>query len=318
MGAALADLHVDAQLSNISVRYVNEDYIGTQLMPIVPVQKESDKYVLYGTGNFRNPETLRANKGEANESEYTILGRDAYSCDEHALKDYVTDRDRAQADDPLSPEMDVTLELTDQIQLDHEIRVATQVTTAANYDTGHFTTLSGTSQWSDFANSDPLKDIRTGFTKILSVTGKKPNLAWMGWDVWDKLQDHPDILARTKTIGKDVTLGRIAEMIGVEKVIVGSAVKIVAVVGVTAAPAFVWGKDFGLMYTTPRPGIRQVSYGYTFQNRPFQVAKYAVPAKGKGGTAIEPSWIYDIKLVSVDNLSDKDSIAGYVIKAAVA
>lgn len=316
--ATFEDLHVDAQLSNVSVRYTNDSYIGMQLMPEVKVAKESDKFVLYGKDNIKTPQTLRANHAEANRARYTILGRDTYSCDEQSLKDYVGDRDRQNSDAPLDPEIDVTNELTDLILLGHEIKVATQVTTAANYDTGHSTTLSGVNQWSDFANSDPLGDIRTGITKVLSVTGKVPNIFWMGWDVWDQLQDHPDIVARTKHVGKDPTLGRIAEIIGVQKVLVGNAIKDVAPTGVIGTPGFVWGKDAGVMYTTPRPGIRQMSYGYTFVSRPFQVSKYGVPSRGKGVVAIEPSWIYDIKLVALDNLSDLDSIAGYVIKAAVA
>lgn len=316
--AVLADLHVDAQLSNVSVRYQNQSYIGTTLMPIVNVKKESDEFVLYGKTNIKNPSTVRANKAEANRHEWTILGRDTYSCEEHALKDFVTDRDRAQADDPLAPEMDVTLELTDLIQLDHEILVASQVTTAANYDSGHSTTLSGTAQWSDYANSDPLGDIRTGITKVLSVTGRMPNIGWMGHQVYDELIDHPDIVARTKSVGKDPTLDRIASIFGLDKLVVGNAIKDVAPTGVIGTPGFVWGKDFGVMYNPPSPGIRTPAYGYTFVARPFTVEKYAVPSRGRGGTAIEVSWIYDLQLVSLDNLSDADSIAGYVIKSAVA
>jgi len=316
--AALADLHVDAQLSNVSVRYKNHSYIGLQLMPEVKVKKESDKFVLYGKTNIKTPSTLRASKAEANRAEYTILGRDTYSCDEHALKDYVNDRDREYADDPLAPEMDVTEELTDLLLLDHEVLVATQVGTAANYDSGHSTTLTGTDQWSDYANSDPIGDVRTAIKKVLSVTGVKPNVFWMGYEVWVILQDHPDLLARTTSVGKDVTLARVAEVFGVEKVLIGEAIKDVAPSGVIGTPSFVWGKDAGVMYVTPSPGVRKVSYGYTFVSRPFRVNKYAVPSRGEGAVAIEPTWIYDLQLVALDNLTDKDSIAGYVIKAAVA
>jgi len=318
MGAALADLHVDSQLTNVSVRYRNPNFIATQLFPIVPVTKESDKFVVYGRGNFRTPQTLRANKAEANQAEYEILGRPTFSCNEHALKDFVSDRDRAQADDPLSPEIDTTLELTDLLYLAHEVHLATKIGTAANYDTGHSTTLTGTDQWSDFANSDPIGDIRTAITQVLSVTGYLPNVFWMGWQVWDKLQDHPDILARTKSVGKDPTLERIAAIFQVEKVLVGAAIKNTAKVGVSDALGFVWGKDCGVAYVPSRPGIRVPGFGYTFQSRPFQVSKYAVPSRGKGTVAIEVSWIWDDQWVSIDNMTDADSIAGYVIKAAVA
>ena len=316
--ASLADLHVDAQLSNVSVRYQNQSYIANALMPTVDVLKESDQFVLYGKDNLKNPSSVRANKAEANRHEYTILGRDTYACVEHALKDFVTDRDRAQSDDPLDPEMDITVHLTDLMLLEYEIAVATQVATAANYDTGHSTTLTGTSQWSDYANSDPIGDVRTGMTKVLSVTARMPNIGWMGQNTWDTLIDHPDVVARTKSVGKDPTMERVAQIFGLDRLLIGRAIKDVAPLNVIGTPAFVWGKDFGVMYNPPNPGIRTPAYGYTFQSRPFTVEKYAVPSRGKGGTAIEVSWIYDLQLVSLDNLTDADSIAGYVIKAATA
>jgi len=42
-----AAVHVDTLLATMSVMYANGDYIGEQLMPVVPVAKRSDKYSVY-------------------------------------------------------------------------------------------------------------------------------------------------------------------------------------------------------------------------------------------------------------------------------
>lgn len=54
------NVHKDQILTNISVQYRNADYVGTELMPIVPVKKKSDIYYVYDSkaDRFRIPKTL--------------------------------------------------------------------------------------------------------------------------------------------------------------------------------------------------------------------------------------------------------------------
>jgi len=57
------DVHVDAILTNISVAYIQEQsaYIASQVFPIIPVEKQSDKYFTYAKGDwFRDEAQLRA------------------------------------------------------------------------------------------------------------------------------------------------------------------------------------------------------------------------------------------------------------------
>ncbi|KKM62911.1 hypothetical protein LCGC14_1516840, partial [marine sediment metagenome] len=44
--------HIDRALTNVSVAYSNADYIGPQVFPTVPVQKQSDKFFVFTKGNW--------------------------------------------------------------------------------------------------------------------------------------------------------------------------------------------------------------------------------------------------------------------------
>ena len=80
--------------------------------------------------------------------------------------------------------------LTSLVMLDREQRVANLVFNTASYAAGQFATLSGTSQWSDFANSNPLDAILVA----MDVPIFRPNMVVMGQAVWTKVRQHPRLI----------------------------------------------------------------------------------------------------------------------------
>ncbi|RXG64276.1 hypothetical protein ES695_13325, partial [Candidatus Atribacteria bacterium 1244-E10-H5-B2] len=84
------NVHIDKVLTNVSVMYRNAAYVGTQIMPIVPVKKKSDIYYIYDSkaDRFRVPFTLRAPKTESRTVDWKVT-TDGYVCDEHALNDLI-------------------------------------------------------------------------------------------------------------------------------------------------------------------------------------------------------------------------------------
>ncbi|MDA8088240.1 MAG: hypothetical protein M0Z75_16275, partial [Nitrospiraceae bacterium] len=43
----VGQLHIDSALTNLSVRYQNEAMIWPAVLPLIPVNKRSDKYFVY-------------------------------------------------------------------------------------------------------------------------------------------------------------------------------------------------------------------------------------------------------------------------------
>ena len=300
----LENVHTDAILSNISVQYRNAAYVGLQLMPVVPVKKESDIYYIYDSkaDRFRIPETLRAPKTESKTVNWKVT-TGTYTCKEYALNDLIDDRERNNADAPLNLEVDTVEFLTDIIELAQEQRIATLLTGASMT---HSAIISV--KWEDYANSDPIGDIETGKQDIHSRIFRNPNTLLLGVEVYNVLKHHPDILDRIKYVQKGVVTAELmANIFEVDKVIIGEAGYNTKKEGQTAVYGYLWGKYAILAYVEPRPGIKKYSLGYTFKvgNNVTRRARMET----KHSDWFEPSMICDEKLVSVD--------CGYLMKACI-
>ena len=270
----LENVHTDAILTNISIMYRNAAYVGTQLMPIVPVKKRSDIYYIYDSkaDRFRIPKTLRAPKTESRTVDWKVT-EGTYSCDEHALNDLIDDIERDNEDKPLNLEVDTVEFLTDIIQLSLEMRTKTVV--EANLSANAPSVV-----WEEYTNSNPISEIETGKAAIHAVIFKHPNVLLLGQSVYDVLKHHPDILDRIKYVQKGVvTAELLASVFEVEKVIIGAAGYNTAKEGKAASYSYLWGKNAILAYVEPRPGIKKFSLGYTFQSQKFQTRRARIEVK---------------------------------------
>jgi len=300
------DVHQDAVLSGVSVRYTNEEMIADRILPVIPVKMESDKYYTY-TRAWKLPQSRRAAGAEANEVEWNV-GTATYQCEEYALKDFIPDRVRNNADSPLSMDVDTTENLTELIQLGREKRVADIIFAAGTYGT-QTSALTGTNLWSDYAGSDPIGDVRTAKSTVHAASGKMPNTMVIGYQSHLKLLDHPDILERIKYTQKGVVNEQLlAQLFEVENYIVGKALYDTTQEGVAESLSYVWGKKVALIYSEPSPGLKKASFGYQFQSRGFRVKKWRV--EGREGDFVEAGEIRDEKVVAAST--------GYLYSAVTA
>ena len=184
-----------------------------------------------------------------------------------------------------------------------EVELAASLTSTAVLTQN--TTLSGTSQWSDFSNSDPIANIRTGASTIYSAIHVNPNTLVLGKQVFDKLQDHPAFLERAKyTQLGIITTDLMARVFGVDRVIVAAAGKNTAVEGQTNLMSYIWGKDAVLCYVAPRIAPKTITLGLTYQWKTRKVERMrGVEEEDRKGTFIRVGdHYYDQQLVSVGRL----------------
>ena len=251
-GTGSGNVHIDQALTNISVGWPTEGLAGAALFPSVTVRKQSDKYYIFGREGWLPEVDLRAPGTEANEISGAAVSLDTYYAQEHALQIAVTDEERENADSPLSPDRDGTNIVTSKIMLGRERTFQTLATTAANYASGHSVTLSGTSQWNDYANSDPISDLRTAKLTIHSKIFTEPNVAVIPYQVMTKLEYHPDFLERIKYSERAIFSPELlASVLGIERVIVPGVGINSAVVGQTASLGYLWCKDVVVAYVRP-------------------------------------------------------------------
>jgi hypothetical protein len=314
------NVHVDQVLTQISIGYPNVGLVGDVLFPPVGVRKQSDKYYVFGREGWLPEDDVRAPGTEANEIPGLALSTDTYYANEHSLQIPVTDEERENADAPLSPDRDGTELVTSKIWIGRELIQKNLATTAANYAAGLSTTLSGTAQWNDYANSSPISDVKVGKRAVNAQIFMEPNVLIMPYAVMSMLEDHPDFIERIKYSERGViTAEIIAGLLGFEKVIVAGAGINTANAGQAASLGYIWGKDVVMAYVPPRAGMRIPAYGYEFVwgyggNTPQVVDRWREDKRKSD--LIRVSRRYDIKHTAVDGAGKV--IAGYLIKNAIA
>ncbi len=302
----LKDFHLDAVLTNISIAFKNPGFVGNMIMPKIKVKKESDVYYKYGQEKFSIPQALRAIRTKYKRIDWTVT-TDSYRCHEYGLEDAIDDREKENADNPLNLDIDTTEVLTDMITLGREKRIADLLTTAANFT--NKTTLTGTDQWSDYTNSDPIDDVETAKQAINAAIGINANSMVLPRQVYDKLKHHPQILDRIKYSQKGIiNADLLSSVFEIPNIFIAESLYNTANEGQTVSLSRVWGKHVLLAYVTPRPGLRQISLGYSFNTKDRQTFKYR--EDGISSDVIRVKEIIDEKLVA--------ELAGYLIRSAVA
>lgn len=304
------DVHVDTVLTQISIGFSNAGLVGDALFPPVPVNKQSDKYYVFGREGWLPEDDVRAPGAVAREITGAAVSTDTYYTVEHSLQIAVTDEERKNADTPLSPDRDGTEIVTSKIMLGRERAVQQIATTAANYASTNTVTLSGTSQWNDYTNSNPIGDLRTGKRVIHSKIFREPNTLVIPYPVMSVLEDHPDFLERIKYSERAIFSPELlAAVLGFQKVVIPGVGYNTAPLGQAESLAYMWGNDVIMAYVPDRPGMKIPAYGYEFVLQGQVVDRWR--ENPRKSDIIRVSRSYDHKMTAVD--SSDDQIAGYLI-----
>lgn len=275
MNPTIYEVHIDAALSNLSVKFTNDEFIQDEICPRLPVKKKSDLYYIYGKEDFKVKDDIRTPGTPAQEIFHTYK-TDTYSCEAHSVKEKVPDEVKDNADDPLDPELDATELVTNTILLNREKRVASLLTTGGNYAAGM--TTSPTSPWSS-SGSTPIKDLlEVGAKAVHKKIFKKPNTLVIPYEVALTLSWHADIKEVVKFTHPDMLL--VADGVIIPKTLWGMKVLMpgagenTAALGQDEALGYIWGKNVVICYVNPAPGLRKVSFAQTFQWKTREVSKW--------------------------------------------
>lgn len=258
-----AEVHIDAPLTNLSIAYTQDpnNFIASKVFPSINVAKQSDKYFTFDRTTFMRDQMRKRGAGEESAGSGYTLSSDSYFCDVWALHKDISDFDRANTDDPLSPDRSAVTLLTQAGLVRKEAQWVSDYFTTGVWTTDNTTAT----DWNDYVSSDPIGDIDTAKLTILEATGREANTLVLGLRVFNQLKNHPDIVDRIKyTSARVVTEDVLAGLFGVERILVPKAISDAVAEGKTAAPALMHGKHALLLHVAKNPGIETATAGLTF------------------------------------------------------
>lgn len=303
----------DRLLTQASSMYIPQGYISEMLLPSIGVKETTGKLGKYGNNHLRIENSLKAGRGAYRRVETITRSTETYTIEGHGLEGLVTKDDYRNVQVPFKAEEDETIGLTTSLWLGKEKSLADSLGSTSILTQN--TTLSGTDQYSDYLNSDPLDDFDTARLAVRDGCGMLPDTVTMSYPVYSKLRYHPQILDSLgfkENRPGGLSVQELADAMDVRRILIGEAMYNNSKEGQADSLADVWGKNIVFSVSPERAAVRQISLGYLVQyegQAPRKVYKYAVnnPPESNG-ILVEDE--YDMFLSNVN--------AAYLIKNAIA
>lgn len=266
----VASVHIDRPLTNLTLGLDTQGYIAQNLLPGLSVGKQTDIYWLYDPEreSLRQKDDQRAPGSATTEMDFKMSTAE-YTVADHALGALVTDQEIENADSPLRPVEDRLFALRESLEVGREIAAKKALDDAITQ------TATPTNNWADIVDGDPIGDVTLAVNAIENAIGKRPNVLQMNSLVFRALQKHPQTLARVAYSNSNdnaqlPSTQALAQMFFIDKIVVAPPTfKNTAVEGQTASLSRIWDDNVYCAYVNQRPGMKNISLGWTFYWEPF-------------------------------------------------
>jgi len=257
------DFPYDVNRTAIAIAYKNAAYIADLVLPRVQVGKREFKYRVFPIAEgFTIPNTLYPKYGRPNEVKFTSE-EVTESVRDWGLDDIVSNDDVANAPEKYDPIAFSVQSLTDLVMLDREVRAAELLFSPSSYASDKIQTLSGTSQFSDFANSDPLGVLIEAMDTCLI----RPNTLTIGRKAWSVLMRHPKIVKAVHANAGDSGIASreaVKELLELQNLYIGESRLNTAKKGEEVTLKRVWGNNIALTYINPLANTQSgITFGFT-------------------------------------------------------
>lgn len=258
----------------------HSDYVAASIFPICPVDFSTGYYYEFLKGDLardyveRKPQFGKASPAKMGHTDHTyhcnvdqiIVGIDQINA---------VNYQRAGVPGSIDPKRSKIRFVAEQQLLHLDILFAKnyfQTGVWANEFTGIESGTPGASQFLKFsdANFDPVNFFDARNREIKLAGRRKPNKLCLGYDAYNALKNHPDLLERVKYTGSTANPAKVnervlAELLGYEEVKVLEATYNAADEGQDDDMQFICESDGALLcYTTGTPQIDEPSAGYIF------------------------------------------------------
>lgn len=268
-------------LTNLSMAYFQDAsrYVAKSIFPICPVQLSSARFYTFSKEDLlrdnvqRKPEFGKvspAQMGQADQSYACYVDQVIVGIDQISSLNY----QRTNAPGVADPRRAKAKFIAEQMNLHQDIVFAKnffQPGVWSNEWTGVTGTPSG-NQFLKFSddNCDPVKLFDDLCTSVEQNTGRRPNRLGLGKNAYNALKSNPTVLERVKyggTSANPATVNErvLAELFGIEKVVVLSSIYNAAPLGAEADMNFICDPNAAILaYATNTPSIDEPSAGYIF------------------------------------------------------
>jgi len=295
-------------LTNLAIAYPQSGLVANKICPPVDVgdEKEDGTYFLFDKSNLQGgQDDIRALGARASSFDWK-LDTDSYHAEEHTLEKPIDWREFKKFKKYLDLGRTTQEILLELLLLNYEVRVGNAFCTEAPYTAiSHLLSLSGTTCWSDFLNSDPEANVETA-REAVALHAAEPNAISVPVNVWRTIRRHPAVRSLMKEPdSRQMTEdGFPTRLWGLQAFFPGARRNTVMPGGAESISR-VWSDYVWIGVINPRPAIKVMSFAYTLKAAGMKVETYEDKPKKSDVVRIQHQ-ISDEKIVC--------QAAGYLIK----
>lgn len=245
-------------------------FVANRVFRVTPVDKQTANYSVVPIEELLKSRDTKRAPGAGYARQSAKFEQASYACKENGAEEAIDDREATiySQNNGIQSEVFATKRAMDVVLRNREIRVADAVFNTSTWTGSTLTTAVGT-EWSVVASAKPVDDVLAASKKIYDLSGLLPNALVINWHVYKNLTQCAQVIDRIKYSGRDdpknVTAQMLAELFGIDEVIVAGAQKNTAdtVGGLTLSK--VWSDEYAMLCRIARTDdVREVCIGRTF------------------------------------------------------
>jgi len=253
-------------LQQFAIAYPLDGLIAHKICPKVEVASGDLEgyFFTFDKSNIQaGLDDTRAFGGRASTFDWKLT-KTAYSAEEHSKEkaiDWREFRKWAKYLDVAITTQEIGLEI---LLTNYEGRTATLFTTTSNYaSSSYYTSLTGTSKFSDFVNSDPEGVIEDAREQVALGAGE-PNAIMIPVNIWRTIRRHPAIrAAMLESNNSQITEDGFPKTLWGLNTHFAGARQVTSMPGLTETLARIWGNNIWVGVVNPHPNRRTMSFAYT-------------------------------------------------------
>lgn len=274
----LSSVHADVPMTSFSQELpLLQGLIGHLVVPSHKVNKESNTYHIFERVAAKDYSVERAMGAEAKQFKLA-MSSDSYTCKEYAVEIPLPKRMLDDQDDHLDLIKTATIEGNNILSIRKEVRSATLIQTAANWDG----TAAVPTNWDDAAATIEA-DMDAATQAFMLQSGTLPNTVVISFKVYrvliSWLRSAPSAMSYGDFRHVDFAMEssgiatQLSGLFGINRWLVGMQLKDTADVGDDFSGAYIWNDNVTLLYIGAQAGLRSKTAAKCFDRELMTVRR---------------------------------------------
>jgi len=257
-------VHISQYLSDMSIKYANEEFVGDLLIPDVRVESLKDKYPIFDKrDSLAYPSDTVGDRAQGNEVKLNWTDAE-FQCLARQLRTLIEQKTIDNQDSVFDWFTLYAEHLLNGMAFNREQRQLDLVFTAGGY-AGNTSAIAAADRWDSASGGKPIQAIQTAKDSVWKGPQGAMLVGVCTLAVYRVLANHPVILDTLRIKDGIASLQDLARLFELDKMVVAKAYKDTANRGQTQSiTRMTTAKSFAILAVAEVPKKETVSFGYTF------------------------------------------------------